>query len=145
MVKKESLETIKEVINKCFAEKKEIKAVYLYGSIVSGRDNVDSDVDIALLTDPYKDSMESHKAKVRYEIDLAMYISRSIDIVFLQEAGELLAFQIIKEGIIILERDKEASCSFRATRLIQCLDFQFLEKRMQSGMIAAMRREGIGK
>ncbi len=64
---------------------------------------------------------------------------------FLQEAGELLAFQIIKEGIIILERDKEASRSFRASRLIQCLDFQFLEKRMQSGMIAAMRREGIGK
>ena len=42
---------IKQLLTKYFEERKEVIAAYLYGSIVTGKNNVD----IALLTLPYKD------------------------------------------------------------------------------------------
>ncbi len=43
------MNTIKECIIKYFEAEIDVKAVYLYGSFVSGKYNTDSDVDIALL------------------------------------------------------------------------------------------------
>ncbi|MBO1224032.1 MAG: nucleotidyltransferase domain-containing protein [Candidatus Scalindua sediminis] len=136
---------LKEKIIEYFQDKKGVIAVYLYGSIVTGKNVMDSDVDIALLTAPYKDSVQSQRAKVRYQTEISGLIRRDIDLVFLQEAGELLSFQILKRGQVIFERDREVHRSFRAFRLIQCLDFQFLENRMQRGMIAAMKGGIIGQ
>lgn len=56
-----------------------------------------------------------------------------IDLIFLQEAGDLLSFEILNTGKIIFERDREANRSFRGTRLVQCLDFKFLEERNAKG------------
>ncbi|ODS34468.1 MAG: nucleotidyltransferase [Candidatus Scalindua rubra] len=143
--KHELIRRMKQLLKKYFKDKEEIKAAYLYGSIVIGRDLKDSDVDIALLTTPYKDHIESYKARVKYHTDISRLIKKDVDLVFLQEVGELLAFQILREGKVIFERDRNMHRSFRATRLIQCLDYQFLENRMQKGMIAAMRRSVIGQ
>ncbi len=105
---------------------------------------MDSDVDIALLTAPYKDSVQSQRAKVRYQTEISGLIRREVDLVFLQEAGELLSFQILSRGQVIVETDKGIHRSFRAFRLIKCIDFQFLEGRMKRGMIAAMKGGIIG-
>jgi uncharacterized protein len=130
---------LKEKIIEYFRDKKGVIAVYLYGSIVSGKAAMISDVDIALLTTPYKDLIESQRARVHYQTDISGLIGRNVDLVFLQEAGELLSFQILSRGQVIVEKDKEIHRSFRAFRLIKCLDFQFLEDRMKMGMIAAMK------
>ncbi len=143
--KQESMRRMKQIIVKYFEDRKEIRAAYLYGSIVTGKNVMDNDVDIALLTAPYKDSVQSQRDKVRYQVEISRLIKRDVDLVFLQEAGELLSFQILKIGQVIFERDREVHRSFRAFRLIQCLDFQFLENRMQRGMIGAMKRCVIGQ
>lgn len=131
---------IEDILKGYFEERREIKAAYLFGSVASGRDTEGSDVDIALLTEPFKNRMESCSAKVRYQVEISRLLKRDVDLIFLQEAGELLSFEILNTGKIIFEKDMEANRSFRGTRLIQCLDFKFLEDRMQKGMIAAMRR-----
>ena len=100
---------------------------------------MNSDVDIALLTNPYKNLMESQRARVRYQTEISRLIEREVDLVFLQEAGELLSYQILSKGQVVVETDKEIHRSFRAYRLIKCLDFQFLEDRMKKGMVTAMR------
>ncbi|MFQ5713611.1 MAG: nucleotidyltransferase domain-containing protein [Candidatus Scalinduaceae bacterium] len=135
---------LKEKIIEYFQDKKGVIAVYLYGSIVTGKNVMDSDVDIALLTEPYKDSVQSQRAKVCYQVEISRLIRRDVDLVFLQEAGELLSFQILSRGQVIVETDKAIHRSFRAFRLIKCLDFQFLEDRMKRGMIAAMKGDIIG-
>lgn len=135
---------IKELLTKYLEERREVVAAYLYGSIVDGKDTTDSDVDIALLTIPFKDKMESGKAGISYQTEISSLLKKEVDIVFLQEAGELLSFQILRKGQVIFEADEEMHRSFRAYRLIKCLDFQFIEKRMGSGMINAMRGSSIG-
>ncbi len=132
-------EKLKDKIIEYFQDKKEVITVYLYGSIVTGKDAMNSDVDIALLTNPYKNLMESQRARVRYQTEISRLIEREVDLVFLQEAGELLSYQILSKGQVVVETDKEIHRSFRAYRLIKCLDFQFLEDRMKKGMVTAMR------
>jgi len=138
------MKSIKEIINNYLIDKKQVKAAYLFGSTVAGKDVAGSDVDIALLTEPYKDRMDNYRARVRYQAEISRLIGRDVDLVFLQEAGELLSFQILEKGEVIFERDKEAHRGFRASRVIQCLDFRFVRERMEKGMIAAMRNE-IGR
>ncbi len=139
------MKKIKQILNRYFEDKKEITTAYLFGSVVAVKNIVDSDVDIALLTAPFKDRMESYKARIRYQTEISRLINRDVDLSFLREAGELLSFQILKNGQVIFERDRAAHRYFRAFRLIQCLDFQFLQDRMQRGMIADMRRNIIGQ
>ena len=135
---------LKEKIIEYFQDKTGVMAVYLYGSIVTGKAVMISDVDIALLTTPYKNLIESQRAKIRYQTEISELIRRDVDLVFLQEAGELLSFQILSRGQVIVETDKKMHRSFRAFRLIKCLDFQFLEDRMKRGMVTAMKEDVIG-
>ncbi len=139
MIHQSSTKYVKDKIVEYFHDKKGVIAVYLYGSIVTGKDVKNSDVDIALLTTPFKDLMEGVKTRVRYQTEISRLIERDVDIVFLQETGELLSYQILSKGLVILEIEKEKHRSFRADRLIQCLDFKFLEDRMGKGMVTAMR------
>ena len=132
-------EKLKDKIIEYFQDKKEVITVYLYGSVVTGKDAMNSDVDIALLTNPYKNVMEGQRARVRYQTEISRLIEREVDLVFLQEAGELLSYQILSKGQVVVETNKETHRSFRAYRLIKCLDFQFLEDRMKKGMVTAMR------
>ncbi len=135
---------LKEKIIEYFQNKKEVIAVYLYGSVVTGKAVMASDVDIALLTTPYRDLIENQRDRVRHQTEISGLIRRDVDLVFLQEAGELLSLQILSRGQIIFEADKETHRSFRAYRLIKCLDFQFLEDRKKRGMITAMKEGIIG-
>ncbi len=92
----------------------------------------------------HKNLMESQRARVRYQTEISRLIEREVDLVFLREAGELLSYQILSKGQVVVETDKEIHRSFRAYRLIKCLDFQFLEDRMKRGMVTAMKEDIIG-
>ncbi len=138
------MDVLKQTLINYFKDKKGIRALYLYGSFVSGKFNVNSDADIALLTIPFNDRMKSIAERVHYQTEISKLLKRNVDLVFLQEVGEILAFQIIKRGEVILENDKDAHRSFMAFLVIKCLDFQFLENRMQRGMIASMRQNNVG-
>lgn len=136
---------IKEMLKMYFEKNREIKAAYLYGSLASSREHRGSDIDIAILTGPFRDRMESFMARVRLQAEISRAIGRDVDLVFLQETGELLSFQIFKTGEVIFENDKDTHRRFMASRLIRCIDFQFYQKRMQKGLVRAMRKEAVGK
>ncbi len=57
----------------------------------------------------------------------------------------MLAYQVLKYGRLFYEQDKDTHRAFAARKILLYLDFQFLEKRMQKGMINAMRREAGGQ
>ena len=125
-------------------DKEEVIAAYVYGSTTSKRGAKRSDLDIALLTHPFQDKEESFKKRLCYLREIQRLFKEEVDLIFLQEVGELLSYQVLKKGKVIFERDKKSHVSFKATKIIQCLDFQHIERKMQKGMMAAMRRERYG-
>lgn len=136
---------IAEDLRLYFESRPEVIAAYLYGSRAAGTAGRSSDVDIAIHTHAFQTLQESFHAKLGYQRELSDIIKINSDIVFLQEAGELLAYQILKHGKLLFERDRQTHRAFVARRMIQCLDFQFLQTRMQKGMIRAMREEIHGQ
>lgn len=138
-------ESLAGILQNYFEKRPEVIAAYLYGSHAAGTANSRSDVDIAIHTRPFKTRLESFKARVQYQREISDLARKNADIVLLQEAGELLAYQILRSGCRLFERDRQAHRAFVARRMIQCLDFQYLQKRMQKGLVRAMQREIHGK
>jgi predicted nucleotidyltransferase len=141
----DAIGTFLESLTSYFHSKEEILAAYIFGSYAVGRPNPQSDLDIAILAPPFKNRMESFNARVRYQTEISKLIRKDVDVVLLREAGESLSYQILKHGRLIYEKEASAHRSFVARRVIQCLDFQYYERLMQQGMIAAMKREHHGQ
>ena len=137
-------EKLISIVAEYLKDKEEVIAAYVYGSITSEKGVKRSDLDIALLTYPFWDKEESFKKRLYYIQEIQQLVKEEVDLILLQEAGELLVYQVLKKGRVIFERDKKSHVAFKATKIIQYLDFQHIERRMQKGMMAAMRRERYG-
>ena len=139
------MQSLKREVKRYFQGKDEVIAVYLFGSRATGKDVPGSDVDIAVLTVPFKKyKPDSFEARTQMQKELSRLLRKDMDIVFLQEVGEVLLFEILRDGEILLERDTQRHHTFMVSRLMRCLDFHFYQKRMQNGLIQAIRRTKVG-
>lgn len=139
------METLQESIKEYFETRDDIAAVYLYGSHAAGKDAPGSDVDIAVLTthSPEK-NLGSFKLRTAIQIDLSRLLRKDVDVVFMREIGEALLWEVLKNGKVLSEKDPLANHNFRVSGMTRCLDFHYYQKRMQRGMVDAMRREIVG-
>ena len=137
------LAEIKRDLASYFSGRPEVAAVYLFGSFPILKDTPLSDIDLAILTTPSSPS-QSYQLRKRYYVDLSRFLKREIDIILLKEAGELLTFQVLQHGQLILENDPAYHRSFKSRRLVDYLDFKYHETITQKGMVKAMRKKRHG-
>lgn len=141
--KKIKLSEIEERLASYFSERPEVVSVYLFGSFPLLKDTLLSDIDLAILTTPLAPA-QGYQLRKQYYVDLSKFLKREIDIILLKDAGELLTFQVLKYGQLILEKDPVYHTSFKSRRLVDYLDFKYHESIMQKGMIKAMREKKHG-
>ena len=107
-------------------EHREILALYLFGSQATAQTGPLSDVDVALLLD-------EGRIRPRKRFDLRLELlgeamrrcGRSdVDLVLLNEATPLLAYEVIRSGRLVYERDHDARVSFEARALQRYLDLE---------------------
>ncbi|MBA4313404.1 MAG: hypothetical protein C0417_12340 [Chlorobiaceae bacterium] len=97
-----SIEYLKSKILNYFDSKLNIIAVYLFGSAVSGRMDSESDIDIAIITQPE----EYNKAELfEMRIELSELLNSDIDLVCLNDAPVILRMQIFGKGIKLIDRN----------------------------------------
>lgn len=128
-----------EKIVKYLKDNKEILAAYIYGSFAKKRPTNLSDIDIAILSVFKKDPVAKFEERMQSAAQLSKICGREVDLVLLEDCGDLLRYEIIKTGKLIYEADREKHRDFVARAIINYLDFSYLEKIMQSGMIKAIR------
>jgi len=125
---------------------KEIIALYLYGSSVTGKLRQESDIDIAFL--PSHKTAEEERliiiAKVEGIIEKLlreMGISREISVLDLREKylSVSLQYKVITEGILIYEKDALERLEFENTVKREYFDFvpylRFLRKRKYGNLL----------
>jgi len=86
-----------------FRRRKKIAAVYLFGSMATGKDRRGSDVDLAIIS---KKSISSNE-RLRLEAELSGILQRDVDLVVFGQATPLLQHQILKYGRLVCENDPE--------------------------------------
>jgi predicted nucleotidyltransferase len=125
---------------------KEVVALYLYGSSVTGKLRNESDIDIAFLPS-HKTTMKERLiiiSKVKGFIEKLlreMGISREVSILDLREkyVSVSLQYRVITEGILIYEKDALERLEFENTVKREYFDFvpylKYLRKRKYGNLL----------
>lgn len=104
------VEKVKKLSFDVLRKEKDIAAAYIFGSLVEGFYNDNSDVDIALL---FKNPVSLDR-ELEIAVRLEDRLNREIDLVNLERTSINLSFRIIAKGLLIYEGDY-----LRHTKFIQ--------------------------
>ena len=83
------------------------EVAYLFGSRAEGREQPDSDYDLAVLWPEPFDPLEGFALAARMEPELTTLCGGKVDLVFLNQASPLLTFEVIRHGKVLYSRDEE--------------------------------------
>ncbi|MDZ7334094.1 MAG: nucleotidyltransferase domain-containing protein [candidate division KSB1 bacterium] len=125
---------IQQKIRPIFESDPEIAAVYLFGSTATGKNHLKSDIDLAILFQRPLSTIESHRRLEQHFVKLTKALGAEPDLVDLEKIDLILLFEILKEGIILIENDRERNRNFMGRKLVECIDFQTIMKRCARGM-----------
>ncbi len=124
---------IEDTIKQYFKDRKEIAAVYLFGSHASGKERHMSDVDIGILFN-YKYFKSSEIFKEEYLIQLGRLLRKDIHPVILNTTGKVLLKQILDKGELVLVKNSKFHKKFKMVSLSKIIDFSFYLKKMHSDL-----------
>lgn len=79
----------------------QIVAIYVFGSIATGRDRTGSDIDIAIMVRDSIGGME----RVQLETSLSNLLRKDVDLIIFGDATPLLRHQILNDGYLVFEND----------------------------------------
>ncbi len=88
-----------------------VDCLWVYGSVAAGRARSDSDLDVAVLA--RKRLSAAKLADLR--ADAEALLGRAVDLVDLDQASPILAFQVLKHGCLVVDRDPSRRYRFTAT------------------------------
>jgi predicted nucleotidyltransferase len=126
-------DAVLEILRPCLSERPEIHFAYLFGSLAKGTQNRLSDVDVAVFLDPeflarpHAEHSYGYKAHLITEL-MSHLRTNQIDVVILNHASPFLRFQVLRDGIVICETNREERIQFQAQALSRYFDLKpFLE------------------
>ncbi|MGH8559789.1 MAG: type VII toxin-antitoxin system MntA family adenylyltransferase antitoxin [Methylococcales bacterium] len=96
---------------------------YLFGSVARGESRPGSDVDLATL---YQQEPPATLEGLGFDLagDLERQLGREVDMVCLNRASVDLIHRILRDGIIVLDRDPSARIRFEVKARNEYLDFR---------------------
>ena len=99
MITNESLEALKEIFGK-----RKVVLAYLFGSQAEGTARASSDIDLAVLLSPNLTTAERFRTQLKLIDECGDVFQRSeVDVVILNEASPLLAYEVVKHGKLLYE------------------------------------------
>jgi predicted nucleotidyltransferase len=102
-----------------------IVAAFLFGSYAKGKEKPSSDIDVALLLSETKNIEFS---TLQLAAKLEKTLGNRVDVVILNSAGELLKFQVRRDGKLIFERSSKERRQFEVKSRKLYEDFLYLHR-----------------
>lgn len=142
-------EEIKRALGPYFTQRGEVLLAYLFGSVAQQRVNKLSDIDIALLVDEKKFKQLDAQQPYGYKAAVIAHLmgllhTDEVDLVLLHEATPLLAYQVVKHGLVLFCRDDRLRTDFEIhtryryldTKRIRQIQSHYLYKRIDAGLFS---------
>jgi len=120
---------IQNQLEPIFKQEKSIIFCYVFGSVVQGKTNFESDVDLAVYLDE-KEVNDIFNKRLFLIERIQSILKKPTEVVILNEINStFFKFVIIKEGRVIFERDHGKRVDFELWTMQEYYDFQpFLEE-----------------
>jgi predicted nucleotidyltransferase len=128
-----------------FAQQTDVIAAYLFGSVARGQANRLSDVDIAVLLDSPGDDEAAVERQLQLMMELDGFANREIQVILLNRAAPLLAYQVIREGRLLCERDRARRVAFEVRAMKLYFDLQPMLAMHRRALLARIEEAGLGK
>jgi predicted nucleotidyltransferase len=107
------------------AEDRGLAAAYLFGSVARGTAGPRSDVDVAVL---YAESPPPGLGRFRLEGDLEEILHRPVQVITLNDAPADLAHRVLRDGILLVERDPARRVAFEVQSRAEYFDLEPLRR-----------------
>ena len=114
-----NLNKIQELVEK-LKPFKEVKAVYLFGSVAKGKATPLSDIDICVITDKVSEEVKA---------EISSLSSEKIEVSIFEDLPMSLQVRVFKEGKVLFMGDERFISSMRADLISRYLDFKPILKR----------------
>jgi uncharacterized protein len=108
-----------------------IAAVYLFGSTARGSARADSDVDIGIL---FEETPAATLAGQPYSLaaDLERRLGRAVDVIALNTAPVDLRSRVLRDGRLIVDRDRSARIAFEVRTRNEAFDLEPILRRYRA-------------
>ena len=123
---------LQKTINRYFKNRKEVVAVYLFGSHAAGKERPFSDVDIGVILH-HRYLKQSFALQSQYTVALGRLLRKDIHAVMLNTAGELLLKQVFKKGICACINDDTEFKQFKMICFSMISEFGYYLNMTQVG------------
>lgn len=130
---------LKEKIVEYFQDKKEVIAVYIFGSYAQNAERHLSDIDIGILMDRMNQDIIIKERSV-YMIELSRILKKDVHPVILNSASEALLKQIFKKGKCVLVNNAKELSRKKMVMFSEIADYAYYQGKMQSGLIRKVMR-----
>jgi predicted nucleotidyltransferase len=110
-------------VSKTLQQNDRVSAAWVFGSVATGKDRPDSDIDIAVL---FIEGLDKH---IRFDMRLAIaaeltdLTGRQVDVIDMQAAPLLLQHQVRRFGYLLFEKDHAYRVDFDVKSRREFLDF----------------------
>jgi predicted nucleotidyltransferase len=129
------LADMEKIVGDFCAGRAEIAACYLYGSYARGEARPDSDIDLAFLLDGAISQSSYGDLRLDYYGSLAFLLKKELHILVMNEAGELVLGEILREGVRIFVRDEESLDEFVARKVPLIAEFTYYSELFRRKLV----------
>lgn len=138
------LEQLERKLSEFLSNIDSVTLAYLFGSTVRGEANCLSDIDIAVLFENTLTKKEAFDLQLKLIVDLGDVLkTKNVDLVVLNDSPMLLAFNIIRDGVI-LKSDERIRVHFETGIMSRYYDEQYYIKRHMKRAIERMAKGRSG-
>lgn len=134
-----------QAIKAFFAGQPEVIVAYLFGSVARGQANPLSDIDIAILLDPGLESEISIERQLHFMAALEDFTDREVQVTILNRVSPTFAYQAIREGILLYERDRQERVDFQVRLMKTCFDIQPMLEFHNQTLLNRIREVGLDR
>jgi predicted nucleotidyltransferase len=127
-------ESLIEALRSALAADSTLRLAYIFGSVGRGEQGPASDVDVAILAD--HELGLARRAELAEVLARASSVGRRFDVVDLRTASPTLRAEVVRDGVVLIERDRltrfdfemDAIRRFEDTRPLRRVQHQLLRE-----------------
>jgi uncharacterized protein len=126
-------------------QQRDVVVAYLFGSAARGQMTPMSDVDVAVLLDAPPDNEFLIERQLELLTDLERMVEPELQIVLLNHAPPLLAYEVIREGVLLHERSSGERVAFQVRAMKEYFDIQPMLARQDKALRRQIQEVGLGR
>lgn len=119
-----ALADIERALSPVLERHDDVIAAWLFGSVARGTERADSDVDVAVLLGRRTRPRTLDDLPLDLEAELASALGRSVQVVVVDHAPADLVHRVLRDGRLLVDRDKAARIRFEVDARNRFFDMQ---------------------